>query len=231
MNILAIDSCSNVATAAILTEGRLVAEFVLNNKTTHSTKLLPQIEIMMNNSQIAFSDIDLFAVTVGPGSFTGERIGVATAKALAHAVKKPMVGVSSLMALAYNLPYTEYLICPIMDARREQVYTATYKWMGGKLSVINNDRAMALSDLLEEFDENVIFLGDGVPAFRDVIKQKLGSLAHFATENLLDLRGGSVGLCALEEYKKGNVCDYATLVPTYLRLSQAEREYNDRNRM
>ncbi len=231
MKILAIDSCTNVATAAILDDGLLAAEFVINNKTTHSTKLLPQIENLMNNAQLEFGDIDLFAVTTGPGSFTGERIGVATAKALAHATQKPMVGVSALMAMAYNVKYTDFLICPIMDARRGQVYTATYRWEGEKLITLKEDRAMALEELLAEIDENVIFLGDGVAPFREEITKKLGFYAHFAPEHLLHIRGGSVASCALEEYKKGNVCDYKNLVPKYLRLSQAEREYNDRNRV
>ena len=231
MKILAIDSCSNVATAAILADGVLVGEFVLNNKVTHSTKLLPQIENMMQNADLKFTDIDLFAVTTGPGSFTGERIGVATAKALAHAVNKPMVGVSSLQSMAYNLPYTDFLLCPIMDARREQVYTATFRWQDGNLITVKEDRAMALDDLLAEINEDVIFLGDGVPVFKEKITEKLGPKAHFAPTHLQQLRGGSVAECGLAEYNKGNACTYAELVPTYLRLSQAEREYNDRNRM
>ncbi len=230
MKFLAIDSCTNVATGAIMEDDVLIAQFSLNNKITHSTKLLPQIEYMMKNAEIEFSDIDLFAVTVGPGSFTGERIGVATAKALAHAVNKPMIGVSALKAMAYNLKYTDYLICPIMDARREQVYTASYKWEQDKLITLKEDRAMALDELLNEIDENVIFLGDGVPVFKEKIIEKIGDKAHFAPANLLHINGGGVAEAAKEEYKKGNVCDYASLIPTYLRLSQAEREYNDRNR-
>ena len=230
MKILAIDSCSNVATAALMDDDILIAQFSLNNKTTHSTKLLPQIEYMMKNAETEFADIDLFAVTVGPGSFTGERIGVATAKALAHAVNKPMVGVSALMAMAYNIKYTDYLICPIMDARREQVYTASFRWENDELITIKEDRAMALDELLEEINENVIFFGDGVPVFKEKIAEKLGSKAHFAPANLLHINGGGVAECAKSEYKKGKACDYASLVPTYLRLSQAEREYNDRNR-
>lgn len=230
MKILAIDSCTKAATGAIYCDGGLVGEFVLNNKVTHSQKLLPHIEFMMQNAQLEFSDIDIFAVTTGPGSFTGERIGVATAKALAHATGKQMVGVSSLMALAYNVRFCDFLICPIMDARRQQVYTATYKWVGEELKTIKEDRAMALSELLDEFDEDVVFLGDGVLSFSDIIKEKLGNNAHFAPPNLLDIRGGSVALCAYDKYKKGKVCDYSRLVPSYLRLSQAEREYNDRNR-
>lgn len=230
MKILSIDSCSNVATAALVDDDVLIAQFSLNNKTTHSTKLLPQIEYMMKNAETQFSDIDLFAVTVGPGSFTGQRIGVSTAKALAHAVNKPMVGVSSLMAMAYNIKYTDFLICPIMDARREQVYTATFKWKNNKLITIKEDRAMALDDLLDEISENVIFLGDGVPVFKDKITDKLGDNAHFAPANLMHINGGGVAEAAKSEYKKGNACNYASLTPTYLRLSQAEREYNDRNR-
>ena len=231
MKILAIDSCSNVATAAILADGVLVGEFVLNNKVTHSTKLLPQIEYMMQNAELKFSDIDLFVVTTGPGSFTGERIGVATAKALAHAVNKPMVGVSALQSMAYNMPYTDFLLCPIMDARREQVYTATYKWQDDELITIKDDRAMALDDLLDEIDENVVFFGDGVPVFKEKITEKLGTKAHFAPAHLQQLKGGSVAECGFAKYNKGKACNYAELVPTYLRLSQAEREYNDRNRM
>ena len=230
MKILAIDSCSNVATAALVEDDCLIAQFSLNNKTTHSTKLLPQIEYMMKNAETEFADIDLFAVTVGPGSFTGERIGVATTKALAHATGKPMVGVSALMAMAYNIKYTDYLICPIMDARREQVYTATFKWEGDKLVTVKEDRAMALDELLNELDEDVIFFGDGVPVFKEKIAEKLDNKAHFAPANLMHINGGGVAEAAKSEYKKGNACDYASLVPTYLRLSQAEREYNDRNR-
>ena len=230
MKILAIDSCSNVATAALVEDDVLIAQFSLNDKTTHSTKLLPQIEYMMQNAQTEFADIDLFAITVGPGSFTGQRIGVATAKALAHATKKPMVGVSALMAMAYNIKFTDYLICPIMDARREQVYTASFKWQDDELVTVKEDRAMALDDLLEEIDENVIFFGDGVPVFKEKIAAKLGNKAHFAPANLMHINGGGVAEAAKSEYKKGNACDYASLVPTYLRLSQAEREYNDRNR-
>ena len=228
MKILAIDSCSNVATAALMEDDVLIAQFSLNNKTTHSTKLLPQIEYMMKNAETEFANIDLFAVTIGPGSFTGERIGVATAKALAHAVNKPMVGVSALKAMAYNFKYTDYLICPIMDARREQVYTATYHWDNDVLLTVNEDRTMALGDLLEEINEDVIFLGDGVPVFKDKIAEKLGKKAHFAPANLLHINGSGVAECAKDEYDNGNACDYSSLVPTYLRLSQAEREYNEK---
>lgn len=228
MKILAVDSCTNIATGAILNDGVIAAEFAVNNKTTHSEKLLPQIENMLINTGLTYKDIDLFAVTTGPGSFTGERIGVATAKALAHAVNKPVVGVSALAALAYNIAYTDYLICPIMDARRQQVYTAVFTFEDGKIKRIKPDSAMSAEDLLKEFDKDVIFIGDGVPVFKDIIEQKLGRLCHFAPAHLLNIRGGSVALCAKENFENGQACSYKELVPLYLRLSQAEREYNDR---
>lgn len=231
MNILAIDSCSMVATGAVLADGVLTAEFVINNEKTHSVKLLPQIDSMMQSIDMAFSQIDYFATTVGPGSFTGQRIGVATAKALAHAAGKPMAAVSALEAMAYNTFPCEGLICPIMDARREQVYTATYRWEQGALKTVTSDRAMALVDLLEELQgKQVLFLGDGVPAFREKIQQSLGNTASFAPPHLLHLRGGSVAMCALAEIQKGHVLNYSEVKPNYLRLSQAEREYNDRLR-
>lgn len=224
MTILAVDSCSCVATGAILRDGVLAAEFVINDKKTHSVKLLPQIENMLASVDMTYNDIDLFAVTTGPGSFTGQRIGTATVKALAHAVNKPIVGISSLESMAYNVPFFDGIICPIMDARREQVYTGTYKFVDGKLVTVESDRAMALFDLLKEVkDQRVIFTGDGVSVFNEIIKKELGDNAHFAPPHLLHLRGGSVAMCA---YNKDDATTYEKLTPLYLRMSQAEREYN-----
>ena len=228
MKILAIDSCSMVATGAILDGDRLTAEFVLNNDKTHSVKLLPQIENMMKTADTEFSEIDVFAVTNGPGSFTGQRIGMATAKALAHGCNKPVRTVSSLMSMAYNVPFFDGIICPIMDARREQVYNALYKWENGKLITLADDRALALAALLEELKgKKAVFLGDGVKPFYEKIKNTLGDNAFIPPLHLIHLRGGSVAKCALDN---GIDITYGEAVPKYLRPSQAEREYNDRNR-
>jgi len=229
LKILAVDSCSQVATCALLVDDVLISEFVLNDKKTHSIKLLPQIEQMLLVTGLDVCDIDYFACTVGPGSFTGQRIGVSTIKGLAHATDKPTVGISSLEAMAHNITHTDLLICPIMDARREQVYTATFKWENGDLFYIENDRAMALADLLVELkDKPVIFLGDGVPVFKQKIVETLGESAHFAPDHLLHLRGGSVAFCAKKYIEQGKICDYNNLQPTYLRLCQAERELKER---
>ena len=134
MKILAIDTSSAVASAAILEDGKLIAEYILNNKKTHSQKIMPMIDEIIKDSDLTINDIDVFAAAYGPGSFTGLRIGVATAKALAHAVNKPLVEVSTLEGIAYNAVYSDLLLCPIMDARRNQVYNAVYKSEGALVS-------------------------------------------------------------------------------------------------
>ena len=231
MNILAVDSCSCVATGAILRDGVLAAEFVINDKKTHSVKLLPQIENMLSSVDADYGDIDFFACTKGPGSFTGQRIGIATVKGLAHAVGKTVVGVSSLEAMAYNVPFFDGLISPIMDARRSQVYNSVLKFENGVLTVIKPDRALALSQLLDELSgEKVIFLGDGVPVFKDEISARLGVNAYFAPPHLLHLRGGSVAACAAGKIKNGEAVTYEKLLPSYLRMSQAERELKERGK-
>ncbi len=229
MNILAVDSCSMVATGAIIRDGVLAAEFVINDKKTHSVKLLPQIENMLASCDLGFNDIDYFACTVGPGSFTGQRIGTATVKALAHACGKQVCGISSLEAMCYNVPFFKGIICPIMDARREQVYTGSYRFRNGKLARVKKDRAMALSDLLCELEgKNVIFLGDGVSVHKEAIQERLGEKAQFAPIHLQHLRGGSVAMCAFEKIENGETTTYDKLLPTYLRMSQAERELKEK---
>jgi tRNA threonylcarbamoyladenosine biosynthesis protein TsaB len=227
MRLLAIDSCTPVATGAVLTDQRLAAEFVIQNQKTHSANLLPSINQMLKTVDLTVNDMDYIACGIGPGSFTGQRIGVATAKALAHAANKPMVGVSALESMAYNLPGVSELICPIMDARRQQVYTGTYRWEGDVLHTLTKDRAISLQQLLEELKgQDVFFLGDGVSSFRETITGVLGANAKFAPSHLLQVRGGSVAQCAARHILQKESCSYAELQPLYLRLSQAEREYN-----
>lgn len=226
MKILAVDSCSNVATCALSVNEKLIAEIVLNDKKTHSVKLLPQIENMLKMADVDISEIDYYAVTSGPGSFTGQRIGVATVKGLAHGQNKPCINISSLEALAFNLPLTPYFVCPIMDARREQVYTAKFK----DLNRLTPDRAIALDELLDEVKgQDTVFLGDGVESFMETIKNKLGDKAHFPPYSLLHLRASSVAVLANIYINNNNITDYHNLEPTYLRLSQAERERLERS--
>lgn len=227
MKILAVDTSSNVASVAIVDDEKLVCECVLNNKLTHSQTLMPMIDEVLKKSELAPDDVDLFAVADGPGSFTGLRIGVTTIKGLAHACNKPVCGVNTLEALAYNLPYCPYIISPIMDARREQVYNAFYKWENGELKELVSPRAFSLEECLNELlelGENVVFLGDGVPVFREKITLKLNDKAHFAPQFACTQRAACVAECA----KKKKNMNYDELAPVYFRKSQAEREAEER---
>lgn len=229
MKIFAVDTSSAVATAAIIDENKLICECVLNNKLTHSQTLMPMIDDVFKKSELTPSDIDVFAVSNGPGSFTGLRIGVTTVKGLAHATGKQVVGVNTLEALAYNLPFCPYIISPIMDARREQVYNAFYRFENGKLKEIVEPRAVALSDCLTELQkcgEKVVFLGDGVPVFKEKIKEALGENALFAPQTANAQRASAVA----EAAKNKESIHYSKLVPVYLRVSQAERELEERGK-
>ncbi len=227
MKILAVDTSSNVASAAIVDGDKLVCESVLNNKLTHSQTLMPMIDEVFKKSELKPDNIDLFAVSNGPGSFTGLRIGVTTIKGLAHACNKPVCGVNTLEALAYNLPFCPYIISPIMDARREQVYNAFYKWENGMLKEITSPRAISLEECLEELlkrNEKVVFLGDGVPVFREKIADKLKEQALFAPQLACTQRASCVAECA----KNKETINYSELAPMYFRKSQAEREAEER---
>ena len=227
MKILAVDTSSAVASVAICEDDKLICECVLNNKNTHSQTLMQMIDDVFKKSELTPKDIDVFAVASGPGSFTGLRIGVTTVKGLAHACGKDAVGVNTLEALCYNLPFCPHIIAPIMDARREQVYNALYRFEDGSLIEIAAPRAIALCDVIDELEklgEKVVFLGDGVPVFCEKITEKLGDNALFAPQNANAQRAASVA----EAAKNKERINYNSLVPVYLRKSQAEREAEER---
>lgn len=230
MKILAVDTSSKVASCALVADGKLMAECVLNNGLTHSETILPMIDDVMKKSGQTPQNIDVFAVANGPGSFTGLRIGVATVKGLALAAKKKAVGINTLLALCYNLPFCPYLISPIMDARRGEVYNAFYKLENGELKEITAPRGIALADCLAELKkrgEKVVFLGDGVAVFKDTIKEELGDLALFAPENACEQRASSVCMAAFAKIEKIGDKE-EKLAPFYIRKSQAERELEER---
>ena len=233
MNILAIDTCCSAATAAVLTDDRLAAEIVQNNKKTHSQNIMPMIDFMMSQAEMSIGDIDCFAAAVGPGSFTGVRIGVATVKALAHAFGKPCAAVSALHAMAYNVADFGGIICPIFDARRGQVYNALF----GGVRTQGNAISQELCDELDErvrFAESspeIIFLGDGLPVFADMFNERFGKRAVFAKRSLRMNLAASVAEIGYEKLLLGDVCGYAELKPMYLRLSQAEREKAEREKL
>ncbi len=227
MLILGIDTCCMAATAALVNENVMLAQTVISHKKTHSQMMMPQIESMFKLAEIEPSEVDAFAAAVGPGSFTGVRIGVATIKALAQAAKKPCVAVSTLEALAFPFGCFNGIISPILDARRNQVYNALFDCDGKTSKRLCDDRALMLSELLEElskYNKDVIFMGDGVFVYEDEIREKLGNRAHFAPKVTNLNLAGSVAELALKKYEQGEITKYDELVPQYVRLSQAERE-------
>ena len=228
LRVLAIDTSSVVATVAIMDDEKLIGEYVLNHKQTHSQKIMPMIEELLASSELRIQDIDVFAVASGPGSFTGLRIGAATMKGLAHAMNKPIIGVSTLDGLAFNLPYCNYIISPIMDAKNEQVYNALYKWIDDTFYIVEEYRVIPLKQLiaeLKEKNETVMFTGDGVPVYREKLTKELGELCKFSTLANGMQRASTIAELALQRAKNGQFDDYMTFKPFYLRKSQAEREY------
>lgn len=232
MKILAIDSSSNVASAALICDGVLTGEYTVNHKKTHSQTLLPLIRDMLCATETDIGEIDAFAVSVGPGSFTGLRIGIATVKGLAHACNKPVAGISTLEAMAYNLPYCCDYIIPILDARRDQVYGAVYYWKDGVLLTHTAPCAESIDtiiDIVKKENKKAVFIGDGVLRFGEHISDILGDLAVFAFANSNMQRASSVAVAAQQIFAAGKGVSCGELVPVYLRKSQAEREYEEKH--
>ncbi len=233
MNILAIDASGVAGSVAYIKEGKFVGEYYICDKLTHSQTIMPMLEHMKKILDIDLDTVDAVAVTSGPGSFTGLRIGVTAAKSLALALKVPIIGVPTLDVIARNITYTNNLICPIMDARRNQVYTSLYKWNEGNLERLMSHDACDMDEyleLLKDKDEKVIFLGDGIDCYKDKIVDVMGENACFAPE-FLKLQRASVLLeIAREKYENNETTSADVFVPLYLRKSQAEREKEERER-
>lgn len=225
MKILGIDTSANVASAAICELGekpRVIASGSINTKLTHSQTLMPFIESLLANSKTELSDIDAFAVSVGPGSFTGLRIGVSAIKGMAYGLNKPCRAVSTLLGLAYNFTVTDCILCAVMDARCNQVYNALFEIKDGKVSRITEDRALFIPELLAELDEKysdkrIILAGDGA----ELVFGKTDSKNILLSPPTLRFQSGT-GVCFASEECEN--IEAAALMPSYLRLPQAERE-------
>lgn len=227
MKILALDSSGLVASVAIVEDEILLAEYTVNYKKTHSQTLLPMLDEIVQMTEQDLKTIDAIAVAGGPGSFTGLRIGSATAKGLGLALERPLVSVPTVDALAYNLYGCSTDICPIMDARRNQVYTGIYRYEDHKLVVVEEQMALSITELLEklnEYGENVTFLGDGVPVFRKVIEENMKVPYVFAPAHVNKQRAAAVGALGMIYFQEGTYQTAAEHGPDYLRVSQAERE-------
>ncbi len=231
MKILALDSSGMVASVAVVQDEDLLAEYTVNHKKTHSQTLLPMLDAAVQMIQLKLDTIDAIAVAAGPGSFTGLRIGSATAKGLGLALDKPLIGVPTTQALAYNLYGASGVICPLMDAHRNQVYTGIYAFADGKMQIREDQKAADICQVigkLNELGHPVTFCGDGVCVYRTEIEQKMQVSFCFAPAHVNRQRAGAVAALAMEYLKEGRVQTAAEHKPDYLRVSQAERERQER---
>lgn len=232
MKLIGIDTSGLVATVAILTDNTL-SEYTIEHNHTHSTTLMPMLSSIIEMTETEHTDIDAIAIAAGPGSFTGLRIGSATAKGLAYSLNKPIIPVPTLEALAFNVQFFCGIICPIMDARRSEVYNGLYTFKDGSFTILKGQRTISIENLVKELkteypQENIVFLGDGVPVYRDEIDKNLNIKHFYAPLSILKQRAGSVAVLGKMYYNKGKLETADEHEPIYLRLSQAERERNEK---
>ena len=233
MLLLAVESSGLVASVALTTEDKLIGEYTTNFKKTHSQTLLPMLDEIVRMTGIPLESVDAIVISGGPGSFTGLRIGAATAKGLGLALNKPLVNVPTVDALAYNLYGTDKIICPIMDARRRQVYTGLYTFEGDKFRVLCREKAVGIDDIVQEINtmgRPVIFLGDGVPVHQAFIEEHIQVECSFAPPHLNAQRAGALAALGKIYFEEGRLETADEHVPEYLRLSQAEREHLERQK-
>ena len=231
MKILALESSGLVAGVAVAEDDNLLGEYTINYKKTHSQTLLPMLDEVAKMTELDLSTVDAIAVSPGPGSFTGLRIGSATAKGLGLALQKPLIHIPTVDALACNLWGCGTLICPLMDARRNQTYTGIYRFADGQLQVIREQCAVGIAEIISHLNalgQPVVFLGDGVPVFRSYIEENCTAGYQFAPAHMNKQRAGSVAWLGLQYAKAGKTESAAEHTPDYLRLSQAERERKER---
>lgn len=231
MKILGLDSSGLVASVAIVEDTELRGEYTINYKKTHSQTLLPMLDEVAKMIELDLGTIDAIAVAGGPGSFTGLRIGSATAKGLGLALQKPLIHVPTVDALAYNLVGHRDMVCPLMDARRNQAYTGLYAFVGNQMQVIHQQCAVAIEEIIEKVNEQnrpVVFLGDGVPVFTSFIEEQCKVPYTFAPAHMNKQRAGAVAVLGMQMFGVGEYEMAAEHRPDYLRLSQAERELKER---
>ena len=229
MKLLAIDTTANTASVAVLEDVRMLALLTVNAKNTHSEILLPLIKSALDSLALSVADMDIFACAEGPGSFTGVRIGAATIKGLAFDTGKPCIGVSTLEALAENMVGFDGIVCAAMNARRNQVYTATFRVRNGACERLTEDACKMVDEVakeLEAYAEPLYFVGDGA----EIAKGACGERENLADtpELLLYQNAYSVGVCAYRRQIAGEMGTDLALVPKYLRKPQAEREREER---
>ena len=227
MKVLGIDTSTSCGSIGLIDDEWIVSDYLLNIPVTHSERLFGAIELILKEARFAIGDLDGWAISLGPGSFTGLRIGVSTVKGLALATGKPVAGVSTLDVLASQVSSTPYLICPILDAKKGEVYTAFYRYgEGNDLKRQSAYQAIKPEDLIKKIQERTIFIGDGVRTYRDYLKKSLESLAIISPNSINFPHGSGVARLGLELLRNGKYLDLPTFTPLYVRSSEAELKFN-----
>jgi tRNA threonylcarbamoyladenosine biosynthesis protein TsaB len=228
MKVLGIDTSTSCGSVGLIDDGEIISDYLLNIPVTHSERLLSAIEFVLREAHCPIGNIDGWAISLGPGSFTGLRIGVSTVKGLAFATEKPVAGVSTLDVLASQIAPTSYLICPILDARKQEVYTAFYRYEECSSLMRQSDyQAIRPKDLVKNIKEQTIFLGEGLKTYGDFLLNSLPSLAIFPPFSLCVSHGSIVAKLGLELLQKGDHLNLSTFVPIYVRPSEAEIKWQE----
>ena len=222
MKILALDTATPSCSVAIVDDGSLLAELTRGNSKTHSRHLIDLINTVCAIADLKAGDVDGFAVTIGPGSFTGLRIGISTIKGLAFCLGKPVVGVSSLDALAWQCAQSAYLICPLLDARKKEVYACRYRFNNNELIKDGAENVASPAEAVRGIREPSIFVGNAVQLYRENISAELGELAHFAAWGQHIIRASSIAWLSMTGFYRQQTDDVALLIPQYIRRPDAE---------
>ena len=230
MKVLGIDTSTPSGSVGLIDDEEVISEYLLNIPVTHAERLLGAIELLLREARSTIEDMDGWAISLGPGSFTGLRIGVSTVKGLASATQKPVAGVSTLDVLASQTSPTPYLVCPILDARKQEVYTAFYRYEDGNLIKRQSTyQAIRPEDLVKNIQERTIFIGDGVKTYGEYLRNSLPSLAIFSPFSFHVPHGSAVAKLGLELLRKGKNLDLANFTPIYVRPSEAEIKWQERH--
>jgi tRNA threonylcarbamoyladenosine biosynthesis protein TsaB len=222
MKILALDTATQSCSVAVVDDGSLLAELTRFNSKTHSRHLMNLINMVCSIADLKAGDLDGFAVTIGPGSFTGLRIGISTIKGLAFSLGKPVVGVSSLDALAWQCAQSAYLICPLLDARKKEVYACRYRFKNDELKKDGTEKVASPAEAVRGIREPSIFVGNAVQLYRENISAELGELAHFAAWGQHTIRASSIAWLSMAGFYRQQTDDVALLIPQYIRKPDAE---------
>jgi tRNA threonylcarbamoyladenosine biosynthesis protein TsaB len=225
MRLLAIETATMLGGLAIMDGTTLVAESRINVRVTHSERLMKEIDHVLTVARMELGDIDVFGISIGPGSFTGLRVGLSTVKGLVYATGKKFVTVPTLEAFAWNVPFSDRQVCPLLDARRKEVYATALKWVGDGFVKVIDEQALRIGTLLSMIDAPTVFLGEGAILNRESIERELGEKAFFGSPPQMFPSPANVAFLCMKKAEGGEYSEAHAAVPAYLRRSEAEIKF------